>query len=118
MARSNKHTPLSINARAAQQTRLWLKELTVKFRCCRSVLLDVRLQRNFADGAMANSVNVPLYQPISGWSLPANIRRAGFAFFGIYGTERNPGWLAQVEALLRKGAHTRPHVDVHPRPHY
>jgi hypothetical protein len=32
------------------------------------------------------SVNVPLYRPILGWDIPSNIRRAGFAFFGVFGT--------------------------------
>ena len=65
--------------------------------------MDVRLARKFAQGAMPGSVNFPLYQPISGWGLPANIRRAGFAFFGIYGTERNARWLEQVEEAVPKG---------------
>ena len=66
--------------------------------------MDVRLRQRFAEGAIEGSVNYPLYQPISGWGLPANIRRAGFAFFGIYGTERNLNWLSEVEAEVRKGA--------------
>jgi len=31
-------------------------------------------------------------------------RCAGFAFFGIYGTERNLNWLTEVEAVVPKGA--------------
>jgi hypothetical protein len=65
--------------------------------------MDVRLARKFQAGAMQYSQNFPLYQPISGWGLVANIRRAGFSFFGIYGTERNMGWLTEVEAALPKG---------------
>eukprot|EP01025_Chloroclados_australasicus_P059837 TRINITY_DN7595_c0_g1_i1.p1 TRINITY_DN7595_c0_g1~~TRINITY_DN7595_c0_g1_i1.p1 ORF type:complete len:198 (+),score=28.02 TRINITY_DN7595_c0_g1_i1:47-595(+) len=65
-----------------------------------SVLLDVRLARKVEHGAMQYSTNIPLYQPISGWGLAANIRRAGFAFFGIFGTERNMQWLAEVQAAI------------------
>jgi hypothetical protein len=74
---------------------------------CRAFLMDVRLNRKYVNGAMEHSVNFPLYQPISGWSIPANIRRAGFAFFGIFGTERNPTWLEEVESCVRKGARRR-----------
>ena len=76
----------------------------VSAQACRSVLMDIRLARTFEQGAMADSVNFPLYQPIAGWGLASNIRRAGFAFFGIYGTERNKEWLAQVEAVVAKSA--------------
>jgi hypothetical protein len=64
--------------------------------------MDVRLARKFEQGSMKNSVNFPLYQPIAGWGVAANIRRAGFAFFGMFGTERNKEWLSQVEALVPK----------------
>ena len=53
---------------------------------CRAVLLDVRLESAFARRALQGSINVPLYLPIQKWDLPSNIRRAGFAFFGIFGT--------------------------------
>jgi hypothetical protein len=66
--------------------------------------MDVRLQRKFEQGTVPGSQNFPLYQPISGWGLAANIRRAGFAFFGIFGTERNNNWLAEVEESIPKGA--------------
>jgi hypothetical protein len=66
--------------------------------------MDTRLARNFAQDAMARAMNFPLYQPIQGWDLASNIRRAAFAFFGIYGTERNKDWLQQVEASVPKGA--------------
>jgi hypothetical protein len=65
--------------------------------------MDTRLARNFAQDAMEDALNFPLYQPIQGWGLASNIRRAGFAFFGIYGTERNKQWLQQVEAGVPKG---------------
>jgi len=66
--------------------------------------VDVRLDRKFSKGAIDGSESYPLYQPIAGWGLAANIRRAGFAFFGIYGTERNLQWLAQIESQVPKSA--------------
>lgn len=41
-------------------------------------------------------------QPIQAWDLPSTIRRAGFAFFGIYGTERNPGFIEEALAKVPK----------------
>jgi hypothetical protein len=69
----------------------------------RSVLVDVRMARSFETGAMPYSVNVPLYEPISGWGVAANVRRAGFAFFGIYGTQLNTAWLQDIERRVKKG---------------
>lgn len=48
-------------------------------------------------GFIGGSVNVPLYQPIDGWS-PFNIaRRAGYLAFGVLeGTEPNPDFIEGV----------------------
>jgi len=51
-----------------------------------AVLVDVRLFNKYEAGHAAGSFSIPLYNPIQSWDLPAIIRRAGFAFFGIYGT--------------------------------
>ena len=51
-----------------------------------AVLLDVRLADKAAARAALPSLNLPLYRPITGSGLAANIRRVGFAFFGIFGT--------------------------------
>lgn len=53
-----------------------------------AVLLDVRLVNKYESCHAAGSLSTPLYHPIQKWDLPSTIRRAGFAFFGIYGT----GW--------------------------
>lgn len=66
--------------------------------------MDVRLAHKFDSLACPNSRSFPLYQPISGMGLAANIRRAGFTFFGVFGTERNIQWLEEVEAEIPKGA--------------
>lgn len=68
-----------------------------------SVLLDVRLADAFSRRSAERSVNAPLYRPITGYDLAANIRRAGFAFFGIYGTELNPDFVAEVQAVVPRG---------------
>lgn len=71
---------------------------------CRAVMMDVRLAQKYFANACPDSQSFPLYQPISGWGPAATIRRAGFTFFGVYGTERNMEWLQQVEDAVPKGA--------------
>lgn len=83
-------------------SRSWLVAISHDV-LCRAVLMDVRLAHKFDAHACPNSQNFPLYQPISGMGLAANIRRAGFTFFGVFGTERNTQWLEQVEAAVPKG---------------
>eukprot|EP01024_Parvocaulis_polyphysoides_P043594 TRINITY_DN3997_c1_g1_i1.p1 TRINITY_DN3997_c1_g1~~TRINITY_DN3997_c1_g1_i1.p1 ORF type:complete len:285 (-),score=39.18 TRINITY_DN3997_c1_g1_i1:211-1065(-) len=61
-----------------------------------TAVVDVRLTRKFENGGINGSVNIPLYQPISGMGIAPNIRRAGFAFFGIFGTERNLSFLEDI----------------------
>ncbi len=68
-------------------------------------MLDVRLNDIYAQGSPEAAVSTPLYQPIQGWDLLSNLRRVGFAFFGIYGTELNTGFVDAVqEAVPNKGA--------------
>eukprot|EP00198_Chlamydomonas_reinhardtii_P014419 XP_001703756.1 predicted protein [Chlamydomonas reinhardtii] len=67
-----------------------------------AVLLDVRLADKAAARAALPSLNLPLYRPITGSGLAANIRRVGFAFFGIFGTELNPNFVAEVAAKIPK----------------
>jgi hypothetical protein len=40
----------------------------------------------------------------AGWSPAKVIRRIGFTAFGVYGTEANPDFLAEVEAAVPKKA--------------
>jgi hypothetical protein len=56
--------------------------------CCsaKAVLLDVRLASKYESGHAEGSLSGPLYLPIQKWDAASIIRRAGFAFFGIYGT--------------------------------
>ncbi|GIL57869.1 hypothetical protein Vafri_13094 [Volvox africanus] len=67
-----------------------------------AVILDVRLADSYARRAATPSVNVPLYQPIADWDFASIIRRAGFAFFGIFGTELNENFIAEVAAKVPK----------------
>lgn len=55
------------------------------------MLLDVRLGSKYENGHAAGSLSAPLYLPIQAWDVPSIIRRAGFAFFGIYGTGGRTG---------------------------
>jgi hypothetical protein len=66
--------------------------------------MDIRMLRRHEQAAARNSKSYPLYQPISGMSIPANVRRAGFSFFGIYGSERNNDFIAEVQKDIKKGA--------------
>ncbi|KAF8060582.1 rhodanese-like domain-containing protein 14 [Scenedesmus sp. PABB004] len=68
-----------------------------------AVLLDVRLAGKYAAGHAAGAVSAPLYLPIQAWDLPSIIRRAGFAFFGIYGTELNTAFAGDVQRAVPKG---------------
>ncbi len=68
----------------------------------RGILLDVRMERKYTQGHPVNAVNVPLYIPIQKWDIPSIIRRAGFAFFGIYGTELNREFSTQALSTLPK----------------
>eukprot|EP00798_Chlamydomonas_sp_ICE-L_P010073 gene10073-7970_t len=77
--------------------------LSLFFVLPRAVLIDVRLPAKYDEVHADNSVNVPLFIPIQKWDIPSNLRRAGFAFFGIYGTEINPEFTSQVEAAAKKG---------------
>ncbi|CAG9461018.1 unnamed protein product [Pedinophyceae sp. YPF-701] len=70
-------------------------------------IIDVRPPADYEAGHIPGSVSVPLYQPISGWSVRQIWRRAGFAFFGVFnGTEPNPNFVKDVQEVLSnsKGA--------------
>lgn len=67
-----------------------------------AVIVDVRSPSDYDQGFIEGSLNVPLYRAIQGWGLAANVRRAAFAFFGIYGSELNPNWLAEMEEKVPK----------------
>lgn len=51
-----------------------------------AILVDVRLGNKYEASHAAGSLSTPLYLPIQKWDIASIIRRAGFAFFGIYGT--------------------------------
>jgi hypothetical protein len=49
------------------------------------------------------AISVPLYIPIQGWSPAAIIRRLGFGFFGIYGTQLNTEFTQQAAEAIPTG---------------
>mmetsp|Transcript_32164 Transcript_32164/g.70174 ORF Transcript_32164/g.70174 Transcript_32164/m.70174 type:complete len:263 (-) Transcript_32164:436-1224(-) len=67
-----------------------------------AVLVDVRSPSDYNRGFIEDSLNMPLYRAIQGWGVAANVRRAAFAFFGIYGSELDPEWLSEMEATVPK----------------
>lgn len=67
-----------------------------------AVLVDVRLADKYDKGHPQGAVNVPLYKPIQNWDIASNIRRAGFAFFGIFGTELNMDFAEDALAAVPK----------------
>eukprot|EP00270_Netrium_digitus_P014184 TRINITY_DN4784_c0_g1_i1.p1 TRINITY_DN4784_c0_g1~~TRINITY_DN4784_c0_g1_i1.p1 ORF type:complete len:273 (+),score=41.16 TRINITY_DN4784_c0_g1_i1:109-819(+) len=63
------------------------------------VILDVRPAGEFKEGRPEGAKNVEIYRLIKNWTAWDILRRAGFAFFGIFnGTEENPDFLAGVAA--------------------
>lgn len=68
-----------------------------------AVLLDVRLNNKYEASHAEGSLSGPLYLPIQKWDAASIIRRAGFAFFGIYGTELNTAFAEEVQQRLPKG---------------
>eukprot|EP00212_Chloropicon_laureae_P002692 CAMPEP_0197485130 /NCGR_PEP_ID=MMETSP1311-20131121/123_1 /TAXON_ID=464262 /ORGANISM="Genus nov. species nov., Strain RCC856" /LENGTH=239 /DNA_ID=CAMNT_0043027787 /DNA_START=117 /DNA_END=836 /DNA_ORIENTATION=- len=60
-------------------------------------VIDVRPPTEFVYGYLEDSINVPLYRLIEGFSTQQVLRKAGYAFFGIAnGTERNPDFEEEV----------------------
>lgn len=58
-------------------------------------ILDVRTAQEFADVRPEGAVNAQFYRLIKEWTPRDILRRAGFAFFGVFnGTEENPEFLA------------------------
>mmetsp|Transcript_10499 Transcript_10499/g.28832 ORF Transcript_10499/g.28832 Transcript_10499/m.28832 type:complete len:247 (-) Transcript_10499:91-831(-) len=63
-----------------------------------AIIVDVRPANDFASGHIEGSVNVPLYQPITGWEPKQVLRKAAYAFFGVFnGTEANENFAEDVK---------------------
>lgn len=63
-------------------------------------LIDVRPEGEYKEVHPKGAKNAQIYRLIKDWTAWNILRRAGFAFFGIFaGTEENPDFLADVEAL-------------------
>lgn len=82
-------------------------------------LVDVRTEGLFDAGHIPRAVNVPLFQPIDGWSPMQIARRVGYAAFGVFnGTEINPRFEQARPAtasccawLLAQQSHCAVHVE-------
>eukprot|EP01023_Acetabularia_acetabulum_P028400 TRINITY_DN2682_c0_g2_i3.p1 TRINITY_DN2682_c0_g2~~TRINITY_DN2682_c0_g2_i3.p1 ORF type:complete len:238 (+),score=31.28 TRINITY_DN2682_c0_g2_i3:79-792(+) len=66
-------------------------------------VIDIRPSAAFDKMHIENSINVPLFQPIQGWTPWKVARRAGFALFGVLnGTEINPNFIQEIEEIISK----------------
>ncbi|CAL8470779.1 g10321 [Coccomyxa elongata] len=66
-------------------------------------VIDIRPPDEFKAGHIKGSIHVPLYRPITGWDARKFLRRAGFAFFGVFnGTELNPTFFEDIAAAASK----------------
>ena len=63
-------------------------------------VIDVRPRDEFDNRHLEGSVSCQLFRRIAGNSGSQRWRKAGFAFFGINGSELNPDFLDEVAALL------------------
>ncbi|KAI8477262.1 MAG: Rhodanese-like domain-containing protein [Monoraphidium minutum] len=68
-----------------------------------AVLVDVRLGLKYEAGHPEGAASVPLYLPIQSWDPASIIRRLGFSFFGIYGTQLNKDFSEDAAAAIPKG---------------
>jgi rhodanese-related sulfurtransferase len=66
-------------------------------------IIDVRLANKYEKAHAEGARSLPLYIPIQGFGPAATIRRAAFAFFGLYGTELNTSFSADARALIPSG---------------
>lgn len=67
-----------------------------KIRERKAVLLDVRLAGKYQELHPARGRSVPLYRSIVGWDPASTLRRAGFLFFGVSNSERDPNFLPSL----------------------
>ncbi|KAK9904100.1 hypothetical protein WJX75_004511 [Coccomyxa subellipsoidea] len=66
-------------------------------------IIDIRPPDEFKAGHIKGSIHIPLYRPITGWDARKFLRRAGFAFFGVFnGTELNPDFFDGIMAAASK----------------
>eukprot|EP00873_Tetraselmis_striata_P039161 jgi/Tetstr1/459425/TSEL_000438.t1 len=66
-------------------------------------VVDIRPSGDYDEWHIPNSVNIPFYRPIEGWSSKQVMRRAAYALFGVFnGTEYNPTFIPEVEAVAGK----------------
>lgn len=70
-----------------------------------ALIVDIRPSGEFEAGHIAGSVNVSLFRLITGWDPVKALRRAGFAFFGVFnGTEVNPDFESQLYDIPAMGS--------------
>ena len=68
----------------------------------KAVLLDVRFLDKHIESHPAKSRPVPLYRPIEGWNAASILRRAGFFFFGVQNSERDPDFIPSLSLAAPK----------------
>lgn len=66
-----------------------------------ATIIDVRPETEFDAGHIDGSLNVSLYQPIVGNTPKQILRKAGYAFFGIFnGTEANENFECELKEAV------------------
>eukprot|EP00667_Euglena_gracilis_P019156 EG_transcript_20472 len=63
-------------------------------------LVDVRSAEKYRQAAIPGSINVPLFQPITGWTPFKIARRVQFVFFNVAGTEYNTSFMDTYAAKV------------------
>lgn len=60
-------------------------------------VVDVRAKDRFEKASIPGSINIPLFQPITGWTPYKVARRFQFVIFGVSGTEYNADFMKDFE---------------------
>jgi len=68
------------------------------------VVIDVRLQDDFTKVHASKAISIPLFQPISTWSVTSVLKKAFYSLNGISGVEENPTFTEEVVAVGKQAA--------------
>ncbi|GBF96899.1 hypothetical protein Rsub_09904 [Raphidocelis subcapitata] len=67
-------------------------------------LVDVRLAADFERGHAEGAVSVPMYRFVEGKTVWDNLKRVAVAAFAMRATERNPNFVADMQAAVGKNS--------------
>ncbi|KAF5837554.1 Rhodanese-like domain-containing protein [Dunaliella salina] len=117
MAASQGNSGIAVQGYSPTSVRGWakiqstLREANVKLLSAQELtfarergvpIIDIRPPAEYEQAHIPGAVNVPFYQPITGWSAMKIARRAGYALFGVLnGTEVNQEFTQQVAQAMK-----------------